>query len=110
MSSSAYIACAIILLLCAIQVVAFVPSNRVFRVVNGLLLVISPATLAAAVALNFGYMLGAIEQSLAVPGPHRYVLTDPGGQPIPYAVIFCLIALAIVTLVLRFMNERRQRK
>jgi hypothetical protein len=105
-----YAVLAAILFLGVIEILAFVKSRALFRNLSLFILVTGLPLLTGFVGLNVGFVLGAIEQNLAIPGTHFSIVDDMMDGPIPIAIVYSLIALSALTIVLRFVDERRRRK
>ena len=109
MSLFAYKFSAIFLLLGVIEIIVFAKWRPLFRNLSQFILTLSLPLLTGLVGFNTGYILGAIDQSLAIPEPHIGIISDADG-PIANSVVYSVLALAVITIVLRFVDERRQRK
>ena len=105
MSVFAYKFSAIFLLLGVAEILTFVKRRTLFRNLSQFILSLSVPLLTGLVGFNMGYVLGAFDET----GAHASTVDDANG-PIPSAVIYSVLGLAALTIVLRFVDERRQRK
>ncbi len=110
MNSPSYIFCAVLIALSIVETIAFFKRRTLFRHLSLQVLLCGLPLLTGFTGFNVGYVLGAIEQNLAIPGMHFSIVDDMMDGPIPMPDVYCLIGLTVLTLALRFAEERRRRK
>jgi uncharacterized membrane protein YuzA (DUF378 family) len=110
MNIASYAFCIVVVLLGVVETCAFFRWRSLFRYLSLVIMLSGLPLLTGFVGFNLGYVLGALEQNLAIPGMHFSIVDDMLDGPIPMPLVYCLIGLTALTLALRFAEERRQRK